>query len=145
MPIWFKGVCDDLLSKMATWYKNYDLGEVAATKDWMDFTGEIKQVVTKRAHKIPLSIPELENLYRILKESPNSEIIADYILEVKDKVWKNGTLLKNGQRLMGLAFYKEQVAHIVTTLLNCRNAPKTKALEQAIQEANSGGKDLFEV
>lgn len=145
MPIWFSGICDGLLLKIATWHKNYDRGDIHSTKDWRDFDGSVKKVIVKRIHRIPFSSPELEHLQRILSDMPLGEEIGKQIGIIKDEVWKNGTLIKGNQRILELAFYPHQVEQMYKLLQACKNAPKTRIIDKAIEENKAGGKDIFEM
>ena len=68
LPVWYAGVCDSMLAKVAFWANMWETGEAFATRDWLSPKGEIVPIVTKRLVKVPWPRGEFEHLLRTLSD-----------------------------------------------------------------------------
>jgi hypothetical protein len=66
-PLWFAGVCDQVLAKVQWWAANWARGEEYATRPFMNEKFEQVNVVTKRRAKIAWTKQEFQHLVRILE------------------------------------------------------------------------------
>lgn len=159
-PLWFAGICDDLLAKVAIWNQAYWYGEIHSTRKWLDpKTGQVVDKPTRMAHWIPFKELELDHLIRIVGIlRPGSDLVRE--LEDVKKVWKYGkpvqgyrymrsywskvNLPQGLHRVIVMCFYPEHVKDILAMLVEAKTGQKSSALDTAVEAAKQAGKDLFE-
>ena len=143
-PLWYAGVCDSIMKKIEYWVRHYKKGELAATRKYLDPIGGVIDMPTKYAVKLPWKKIELEHLIRIMNTlRPNTPLTEE--IQQLEGVWKHGTLLPGGSRVMTLVFYPEHVQEIHKVLLEAKTGQKSATLDELLKQKQTAGKDLFEV
>lgn len=159
--MWYHGICDELLQKIALWNQTYwSCGEVHSTRKWLDpKSGQVQDKPTKVAHTIPFREVELEHLCRIVNSSrPGSQLSKE--LDGIRSIWRNGKPVVGNRynksfwsvvqlptgihRLITVCFYQEHVKEILEILSKARDGQKAETIDMQLQTAKESGKDLFE-
>lgn len=158
-PLWFAGICDELLTKVAIWDQAYWVGEVHSTRQFLELDGRIVDKPTKIAHELPLREIELDHMIRILEAMrPESQLLGEF-QDIK-KIWKYGkpvrgfrfmksywsrfTLPQGIHRVITIAFYPEHVKEVLNTLLEAKTGQKVATIDAVVEKQKESGKDLFE-
>lgn len=158
-PLWFGGVCDDLLFKVMIWGRAYWRGEVHSTRQFLELDGRVVDKPTKMAHDIPFREVELDHLVRIGQALKPDSPLLEELIRIKG-MWKNGKAVRGNKyfrnywakvnlptgihKVITLAFYPEHVNEIVNMLKQAKTGQRSTTLEKIVQERQEQGKDLFE-
>jgi hypothetical protein len=143
--IWFAGICDRLLVKIQYWYNSYELGEVAATREYCDeITGKIYPKPTVYAVRLPWKLTELDHLSRIVMILRPNTPLSEEIAGLRN-IWAKGIMAPSGERILTLIFRKEQVKELLDLLMQAKTSKEVKKVDDVIKEQQEQGKDLFEV
>jgi hypothetical protein len=159
-PLWFAGICDEVLLKVVLWESAYWLGEVHSTRQWLNpKTAQIEDKPTRCAHQVPLRLQEIEHLVRIVETLRPGTKLVEELKEVQ-KIWKYGkpvqgyvyhygywsrvNLPKGIHRVVTLAFYPEHVTELLDILKEAKTGQKKASIDAAITKKKEEGKDLFE-
>jgi hypothetical protein len=119
-PLWVSGVCDSMLLKVVNWRHRWPAGPVAATRAFMNKTGTVEAIPTKRAVKVAWHPKELEHLIRILKIArPDWQFVEDLELFYSSGL-RIGRLLPNGLYLADMVAYSMDLDEIVEIVSNAR-------------------------
>lgn len=143
-PVWYSGVCDSVLRKVDYWVRHYEDGELAATRQFLDPKVGVIDKPTKYAVTIPWKLVELKHLIRINTTLRPGTPLTEEIQRL-EKIWKHGTLLPGGSRVMTLIFYPEHVKELRSILLEAKSGQKAASLEEIMRKKQAEGKDLFEL
>jgi hypothetical protein len=143
-PVWFAGVCDVLLSKIATWNANYyTTGDAHSTRDFLNEEMRIVPVITKRVHTIAFSEPETVYLRKIMKKYCSNKPLVEEVNSFTSN-WKAKPLALNKTRKFRLALYPEHVQQILDALIKAkREHLNVTSVDKMIEESKNTGKDLF--
>lgn len=143
-PVWFEGICDGLLSKVATWHANYHtLGDAHSTRDFLNNEMQIVPMITKRVHTIAFSEPETIYLRKIMKKYCDNKALIEEVNAFTSN-WKAKPLALNKTRKFRLALYPEHVQQMFETLVKAkREHLKGTSVDTMIEIAKKEGKDLF--
>ncbi len=133
--LWFRGVCDSLLSKVQAWHKGWNTGRVAGTRPYMDVSGMI-DVPTIREHDIAFHPRELEYAIKIMKAiKPMAPMTA--LLERARQGLDRCQLLPGGLRRVKLQTYFEDVDVLLKTLVEAKTG-QTSLEDQIASQPNTG-------
>lgn len=133
---WFKGVCDDLLAKMAWWLHNYERGKVNRTRPFLTQSNNIVDVPTAYLHIIPFKQAEVDHLVRLMTVyRPEKAAILD-MLKITQRDLKQYPLRPGGIYAAPMPYYKADVQEIVDALLEAREGQASikQQAEQNVQE-----------
>lgn len=151
--LWFTPVCDDLLKKMARWLAGYEMGEVYSTRDWIAMDGNKVDRPTRYLHRVAFKPVEWQHLTRIMETlAPKNELVKDLkAVEASMQrrftdmpVAKRPRLLTNGEWLIPLAYWKQDLEEAVAALLRAKTG-QTETMETIAEQQKKDGKELFEV
>jgi hypothetical protein len=142
--VWFSGVCDSVLSKVYTWHKVYEQGEVCKDQDYLNVDGVVVKKPTMYAHRIGWTQPELEHLIRIVKDLRPQDPILGEVTRLR-ALWRHGKLVYGGNRILTLAFYKEHVKLLLDILQEAKTGQTAAKIDQVIEQRRKEGKDLFQM
>lgn len=156
--VWYKGICDELLFKVALWEAAYWTGgSVHSTRQWLDpRLGKPVDKPVKMAHFLPFREVELEHLVRIVEALKPGTPMVDEVRQLKaiwhsgkavvgrrypKTYWTNVILPPGIHRVITVAFYPEHVTELVKILNEAKTGKKADEFWKQQKEA---GKDLFE-
>ena len=140
MPLWYTGVCDSMAAKVLSWYRNWHLAPVYATREKMQTDGTIVQVPTMRAVPVAWTRAELEHLVRILKAlRPDWAITSDLAGLLQN--FDTAKLLPNKQRLISMRSYIEDPKEILDVLVEAKKGKPS--FEQEAAEALKRGESIL--
>lgn len=150
MAMWFKPVCNNVLTKVAVWYAMYqqDLksptnthGKVYASKSYMNLRGELEDRPTMFLYEIKFTLNEMDHLMRMLNEVIPDEKVTQTMANVA-KGLRKGILVPPFYYLIKLALYPEEVKQIVDALLRVKNGT-TASIDDLVLDQE--GKAPFEL
>lgn len=158
-PLWFTGICDELLLKIAIWDQAYWVGEVHSTRQFLERDGRVVDKPTKIAHEMPIREIELDHIIRILEAMrPESQLLGEF--QAIKRIWKYGkpvhgyrfmksywsrfNLPAGIHRVITVAFYPEHVKEVLNTLLEAKTGQKVATADLLIEKQKESGKELFE-
>jgi hypothetical protein len=139
-PVWFSGISDTVLAKVAFWYENWHRGDEFATRDRINDTGTaVEQVVTKRLHAIQWTKAEFANLVAIMKRvRPKSALTAD--LDVVLSGFDKNRLNLYGTRNIRIATYLDDVKELYNAVVEAKSG--TNGID--VSAGRTPGKGIWE-
>lgn len=141
--LWFRPVCDTLLLWIYQWYANYERGEVYSTRDWLNLDNVVVKKPTRYAHRLSVHPLEMRHLVTILQALEPDHALTKDIIHVNSKL-RQGQLRPGGKYVITLAYYKEDIAFLLHTLLRAKTG-RAVTLEQVLVEQQQAGKGMFEL
>jgi hypothetical protein len=151
--LWYRPVCDDLLQKIARWFRDYESGEVFSTRQYLDKIGGLMDLPQKRVFRLAIKPLELEHLVLILKAlAPKSPLTSDLVglCEGMKRRFKNIPLknrpfmVASGEWVVKLAYYRADVQELIGYLIEAKTG-KTQNMAAVLEQQKKEGKDLFEL
>jgi len=136
--LWFKGICDGILAKVQKWYRDYDRGEVFATRDWRHQVGGTVKVPVVRLHSIPFTRVEVDRLLGIVQAlSENLALKTNAaLMEVSWRKSRPVAAGPPGHRWMKLAFRKSEIKSLIDALIMAKTGQAAPAsLDAELLEA----------
>ena len=110
--LWFTGICDDMLQKLAWWYRVWPQGQPYKDAEFLHLDGHVERVVTQHEVHVPWTKLEFEHLIRILKAvRPKWALTAD--LERVLPGFDRARLITGNQRLIAMRSYHEDIKEIL--------------------------------
>lgn len=121
-PVWYAGVCDELLYRFQVWRKNWVNGEVAATRPAL-IRDKIEDIPTKMACRVAFKKVHFEHLVRILEAVKPDWALTVWAKEVLAGI-DRGKLLPFSYREITLVTYYEDVDEICKILEEAKDGKK---------------------
>jgi hypothetical protein len=121
--LWFSPVCDQILLKLETWRKGYDLGEVSATCKFFDPAKGVIDKPTMRAHRIPWTPVQMEYFIRIMTSHCDSKPLIEEVIRLRE-VLQKGTIIPGGGRWITLNFYLEHIDLMIAAMKAAKGEKK---------------------
>jgi hypothetical protein len=142
VSVWYRPICDHVLTKIILWLAKYEQGEVAATRKWVNLDGVLVDRPTMFGHSIAWKGIEFQHLIRVIEAvEPKAAILPD-LRKIQSNL-KKGRLLPGGQYLVRIAFYKEDIENIYNILMKAKTGVHT--ITEVAEKQKTQGKDLFEL
>ena len=117
--LWFTGICDDMLQKLALWYQVWPQGQPFKDAEFLHLDGRVERVVTQHEVHVPWTKLEFEHLIRILQAvRPKWALTAD--LERVLPGFDRARLITGNQRLIAMRSYHEDVKEILEGRDRCQ-------------------------
>ncbi len=134
--LWFKPVCDRVLTKLQIWQSNYTNGEVESTCKFN--TGfEVIDRPVRYMHRIAWTIHEFDHLIRVMEALCENKALIDELKLIRKEKLPIGQLALGGARVVSIAFYPEYIDLMVKLMLEARDG-KTNTIAEEVGEG-----DLF--
>ena len=145
--LWFEPVCTNLLKKIIFWWRNFENGDVFATRDFMSKQGQIQKIPTKYITKVPFSVLEFQYLVLIMKAlAPENLLTTDFINiyeNMKQKFVRlpagkfKPVLTSKNEWIISIASYKQDIKDVYEILLKAREGSTDPRTSKEVME------DLF--